>query len=251
MEMISRAWPVVYPATADRVGLLGRVAPDVGMFYANLKDLEHSGRMAAKPAGCVPPADLSALMKLIRDACHQNVLPLLSKLPRDKSTPTPNAKRRLKRWVNRASREWSPCAARRRFGQRRGYRLSPVLASSPWRRLLIGLVTYAGASRRAGRSGKAEKWVSARHARLGRPDEPAEPMARRRDRRANPFGPFRKPHFSGELRILVNERAAGCGRAPFGARQDRHADSIAGRDRQEMGEDGGLFAVGRFVTMIR
>ena len=35
------------------------------------------------------------------------------------------------------------------------------------------------------------------------------------------------------------------GRTPFGTREDRHADSIAGRDRQEMGEDGRLFAVGK------
>ena len=42
----------------------------------------------------------------------------------------------------------------------------------------------------------------------------------------------------------MQKRAASLGRTPFGAREDRHADSIAGRDRQEMGEDGGLFAVG-------
>ena len=95
---------------------------------------------------------------------------------------------------------------------------------------------------------EAQKGVLASRARLRRPNEPAEPMARRRDRRANPLRPLRKPHFSGELRILVNERAAGRGRTLLGARQNRQADSIAGRDRQEMGEDGGLFAVGQICN---
>jgi hypothetical protein len=81
-------------------------------------------------------------------------------------------------------------------------------------------------------AGEAQKGVLARCARLRRPDEPTELVARR-------------PHFSGELRILVDERAAGRGRVPLGARQDRHVDFISGRDRQEMGEDGGQFAVGR------
>jgi hypothetical protein len=42
----------------------------------------------------------------------------------------------------------------------------------------------------------------------------------------------------------MHKRAASLGRTPFGTREDRHADSIAGRDRQEMGEDGSLFTVG-------
>jgi len=95
VEMISRGRPVVYPATADRVGLLGRVAPDVVMFYANLKDLEHAGRMTANQGGYVPPADLRALMKLIEDACRQNVLPLLSKLPQDKADPDTERKAKI------------------------------------------------------------------------------------------------------------------------------------------------------------
>ena len=91
---------------------------------------------------------------------------------------------------------------------------------------------------------EAQKGVLARCARLRRPDEPTEPVARRRNRGANPLRPLRKPYFTSEPRVLVNERAASRGRAPLGTRQDRHVDSIAGRDRQEMGEDGGLFAVG-------
>ena len=95
VEMISRGRPVVFPAMADRIGLSGfRLAPYVLMFYANLKQLEHAGRMAANPAGYVPPKDLRALMKLIKDACRQNVLPLLSKLPRDKTDP--DTQRKLK-----------------------------------------------------------------------------------------------------------------------------------------------------------
>jgi hypothetical protein len=86
VKEISRGVPVVFPAMADRVGLLGfRLAPYVLTFYANLKQIEHAGRTAANPAGYVEPADQTALMKLIEDACRQNVLPLLSKLPRDKS----------------------------------------------------------------------------------------------------------------------------------------------------------------------
>ena len=84
---------------------------------------------------------------------------------------------------------------------------------------------------------EAQKGVLARCARLRRPDEPTEPVARRRNRRANPLRPLRKPYFTSEPRVLVNERAASRGRAPFGTRQDRHVDFIAGRDRQEMGED--------------
>jgi hypothetical protein len=42
----------------------------------------------------------------------------------------------------------------------------------------------------------------------------------------------------------MHKRAPSLGRTPLGTRQDRHVDFIAGRDRQEMGEDGGLFAVG-------
>jgi hypothetical protein len=69
-------------------------------------------------------------------------------------------------------------------------------------------------------------------------------MARRRDRRANPLRPFRKPHFSSELSILVNERTTGRGGAPFGASQDSHMGSVTSRDWQEMGEDRSLFAIG-------
>ena len=45
VKQTSRGVPVVYPATADRVGLLGSVAPDVVIFCANIKDIEFAGRM--------------------------------------------------------------------------------------------------------------------------------------------------------------------------------------------------------------
>jgi hypothetical protein len=90
---VSRGAPVVFPGMGDRIGLLGfRVAPLVLTFYTNLKGIEHAGRMAADPAGFVQPNELRALMKLIEDACRQNVLPLLSKLPRDKTDPERKAK---------------------------------------------------------------------------------------------------------------------------------------------------------------
>jgi hypothetical protein len=86
VKEISRGTPVVYPATAGRVKLLGRVAPYVVTFYANLDELEHAGRMTARdPAEPVPPDALRELMKIVENACRQNVLPLLSKLPRDKT----------------------------------------------------------------------------------------------------------------------------------------------------------------------
>ena len=78
---------------ADRIGLLGfRVAPYVLTFYKNLKGIEHARQMAADPAGFVQTNELRALMKLIKDACRQSVLPLLSKLPRDKTDPERQAK---------------------------------------------------------------------------------------------------------------------------------------------------------------
>ena len=93
VKEISRGTPVVFPAMADRIGLLGfRVAPYVLTFYKNLKGIEHAGQMAADPAGFVQPNELRALMKLIKDACRQNVLPLLPKLPRDKTDPERKAK---------------------------------------------------------------------------------------------------------------------------------------------------------------
>jgi hypothetical protein len=97
VKKISRGTPIVYPATAGRVELLGRVAPYVVTFYANLDELEHAGRIAARdPGEPVPPDALRELMKIIEDACRQNVLPLLSKLPRDKTDI--EQKRRLGRW---------------------------------------------------------------------------------------------------------------------------------------------------------
>jgi hypothetical protein len=96
VKEILRAEPVVFPAMADRVGLLGfPVAGYVLNFYANLKQIEHAGRMAANPAGYVPPADLRALVKLIEEACRQNALPLLSKLPRDKAAPDTERKAKI------------------------------------------------------------------------------------------------------------------------------------------------------------
>jgi hypothetical protein len=93
VKEISRGASVVFPAMADRIGLLGfRVAPFVLTFYTNLKGIEHAGRMAADPAGFVQPNELRVLMKLIKDACRQNVQPPLSKLPRDKTDPERKAK---------------------------------------------------------------------------------------------------------------------------------------------------------------
>jgi hypothetical protein len=94
LKQASRGVPVVYPATADRVGLLGSVAPDVVIFYANLQDLNFAGRMTSSdPAEPVPPDALSGLMKLIEKAC-QSALPLLSELP--PNTADPDTERKAK-----------------------------------------------------------------------------------------------------------------------------------------------------------
>jgi hypothetical protein len=94
LKQTSRGVPVVYPATADRVGLLGSVAPDVVIFYANLQDLNFAGRMTSSdPAEPVPSDALSGLMKLIKKAC-QSALPLLSELP--PNTADPDTERKAK-----------------------------------------------------------------------------------------------------------------------------------------------------------
>jgi hypothetical protein len=97
VKEISRGTPVVFPAMADRIGLLGfRVAPYVLTFYTNLDELEHAGRMTARdPAEPVPPDGLRELMKIIEGACRRNVLPLLSKLPRDKADPDTERKAKI------------------------------------------------------------------------------------------------------------------------------------------------------------
>lgn len=118
VKEISRGAPIVFPAMADRIGLLGfRLAPYVLMFYANLTQLEHAGRMAAtmvEPPVCRPD-DLRALMKLIEDACRHKYCRCCPNFHGTKPTPTPNSKRRLKQWVSRAGRQWRPWVAFRRF----------------------------------------------------------------------------------------------------------------------------------------
>jgi hypothetical protein len=95
VKQTSRGVPIVYPATADRVGLLGDVAPDVVGFYANLKDVEFAGRMTnaiylAPDQGdqgpYVPLTDLPGLIDLIEKA-HQSAPPLLSQLNSQERRP--------------------------------------------------------------------------------------------------------------------------------------------------------------------
>jgi hypothetical protein len=92
VEQTSRGVPVVYPATADRVGLLEDVAPEVVTFYANLKDIEFAGRMtnaiylAPDQGPYVPLTDLPGLIDLTEKA-HQSALPLLSQLNSQERRP--------------------------------------------------------------------------------------------------------------------------------------------------------------------
>jgi hypothetical protein len=95
VKQTSRGVPVVYPATADRVGLLGSVAQYVVTFYANVKDIEFAGRMiASDPAELVPRKPIHDLRKLIEKAC-QSALPLLNKLPQDKDDPDTERKAKI------------------------------------------------------------------------------------------------------------------------------------------------------------
>jgi hypothetical protein len=50
---------------------------------------------ARDPAEPVPPDALRELMKIIEGACRKNVLPLLSKLPRDKADPDTERKAKI------------------------------------------------------------------------------------------------------------------------------------------------------------
>ena len=98
VKELSRGTPVVYPGTPDRVGLLGRFAPDVVTFYANLDELEYAGWMTARdPVEPVPPDALREPMRIIEGV--KTYCRCCPNCRETKPTPTPNVKRRLKRWA--------------------------------------------------------------------------------------------------------------------------------------------------------
>ena len=77
--------PVVYPASADRIGLLGSLAPYLVAFYGNIAHLQYVGRLTGNdPDELVQSKDLDRVAGLFEQACR-NSLPLLAKLPRDEA----------------------------------------------------------------------------------------------------------------------------------------------------------------------
>jgi hypothetical protein len=77
--------PVVYPASADRIGLLGSLAPYVAAFYGNIAHLQFVGRVTgSNPDELVQSKELNRVARLFEQACR-NSLPLLAKLPQDEA----------------------------------------------------------------------------------------------------------------------------------------------------------------------
>lgn len=76
--------PTVYPAVADRLGLISRPrAADVVAFYATIERINFSARAATnEPTKAVSASNYLTLIKLFEDACRGS-LPLLSELPVD------------------------------------------------------------------------------------------------------------------------------------------------------------------------
>lgn len=83
-KMTSRVHPIVYPATADRIGRLGHpLAEWVVTFYANVKDIQFAGEITATDTTRnVAPHELDGIVSLLEGACR-NALPLLEQLPPD------------------------------------------------------------------------------------------------------------------------------------------------------------------------
>jgi hypothetical protein len=73
----------VYPASADRVGLLGPLAVSVTSFYANIERLNFTARfLTHDPEELVPRENIENIVRLVEQACRTS-LPLLSELPFD------------------------------------------------------------------------------------------------------------------------------------------------------------------------
>ncbi len=77
--------PIVYPAAADKLGLVRRPrAADVVNFYAMIERVNFAVRtMSNEPTEKIVLSDYSVLIGLIELACRAS-LPLLSQLPFDK-----------------------------------------------------------------------------------------------------------------------------------------------------------------------
>jgi hypothetical protein len=75
--------PTVYPASADRIGLLGPLAVSVTSFYTTLERLNFTARLITNdPEELVSRENIEEVASLLEQACRTS-LPLLSELPFD------------------------------------------------------------------------------------------------------------------------------------------------------------------------
>jgi hypothetical protein len=75
--------PTVYPASADRIGLLGPLAVSVTSFYTTLERLNFTARLITNdPEELVSCENIEEVASLLEQACRTS-LPLLSELPFD------------------------------------------------------------------------------------------------------------------------------------------------------------------------
>jgi hypothetical protein len=75
--------PTVYPASADRIGLLGPLAVSVTSFYSTIERLNFTVRFLTNdPEELVSRENIEEVASLLEQACRTS-LPLLSELPLD------------------------------------------------------------------------------------------------------------------------------------------------------------------------
>ena len=75
--------PTVYPASADRIGLLGPLSVSVTSFYTTIERLNFTARLISDdPEEVASRANIGAVASLLEQACRAS-LPLLSELPFD------------------------------------------------------------------------------------------------------------------------------------------------------------------------
>jgi hypothetical protein len=75
--------PTVYPASADRIGLLGLLAVSVTSFYSTIERLNFTVRfLTDDPEELASRENIEAVASLLEQACRTS-LPLLSELPFD------------------------------------------------------------------------------------------------------------------------------------------------------------------------
>jgi hypothetical protein len=82
-DFISFREAVVYPAIADRIGFIPKLAPYVVAFYGNIEHLRSQVRMAtANPDETLTAKKLDEIAEHFKLACQETALPLLNRLPK-------------------------------------------------------------------------------------------------------------------------------------------------------------------------